>query len=176
MTRLLPLAAFALCLTTPAHAELTAGAKAAPIEADGYLGGEAFSFSLEGALSEGPVVVYFFPAAFTPGCNAEAALFAEAAGEFEAAGASLIGLTGGNTDRLAEFSEKHCASAFPVAGASAETIAAYDVALEQREGWSDRTSYLIAPDGTVAAVWSDPNPAQHVEKMLTAVKGLKAAD
>ncbi len=174
MTRLLPLAAFTLLLTTPAQAKLTAGREAAPIEAEGYLGGEAFSFSLREALKEGPVVVYFFPAAFTPGCNAEAALFAEAAGEFEAAGASLIGLTGGNTDRLAEFSEKHCASAFPVAAASAETIAAYDAALDGREGWSNRTSYLIAPDGAIAAAWSDPNPAQHVEKMLAAVKALPA--
>jgi len=174
MTRLFAAASAAalLALAPPALAELEAGAAAPPFAADGWLGGAPFAFDLEAALEDGPVVLYFFPAAFTPGCNAEAALFAQSADAFAEAGATLIGVTGGNTDRLAEFSEKHCASKFPVAGVGADVIAAYDVGLAAREGWSDRTSYVIAPDGAIAFSYSDMNPSDHVDQTLSALQGL----
>jgi len=167
-------ALFFAAIAAPAHAQLEEGAEAPVFSADGYLAGQPFSFDMADALSEGPVVLYFFPAAFTPGCNLEASLFAEAADNFAEAGATLIGATAGNTDRLSEFSEKHCASKFPVAAVSDEVIAAYDVALEQREGWSNRTSYVIAPDGAVAMSYTDSAPNDHVTKTLDAVTAISA--
>lgn len=165
----------ALC-AAPAFAQLEQGATAPQFAADGFLAGQPFSFDLKDALKNGPVVLYFFPAAFTPGCNLEASLFADAADDFEAAGATLIGATAGNTDQLSEFSEKHCANKFPVVSASDDVIAAYDVALEQREGWTDRTSYVIAPDGSITLSYSDLQPTDHIQKTLDAVKAMSAGE
>jgi peroxiredoxin len=172
MKHLFAALAVSACLAAPALAELNVGDTAPQFQADGYLGGEAFSFDLASSLAEGPVVMYFFPAAFTSGCNVEAALFAESAAEFTAAGATLIGVTAGNTDRLAEFSEQHCASAFPVAAVGSDVIAAYRARLMMRPGWTNRTSYVIAPSGVVAYVHTDLNPDQHVSLTLQALHDL----
>ena len=155
---------------TPAKADLQVGETAPHFSADGFLGGEAMSFDLEVSLEDGPVVLYFFPAAFTPGCNIEASTFAQAAGEFEAAGATLIGVTGGNTDRLSEFSEKHCASAFPVAAVSGDVIADYEVRMFGRSDMSDRTSFVIAPDGTIILTYASGNAASHVDVTAEALQ------
>ncbi|MGE3301890.1 MAG: peroxiredoxin [Hyphomonadaceae bacterium] len=181
-------AAFAGLSAPPAHAALAAGAAAPEIAAEGSLGGKAFAFKLTEALKKGPVVVYFFPAAYTQGCTIETKMFADAADEFTAAGASLIGLTGGakladgtmadamtNKARLAEFSKEHCRDKFPIAAVAPETIKAYDVAFAMRAGWSDRTSYVIAPDGKVLLAFSALKPDEHVAKTLEAVKAWKAA-
>tara|TARA_R110002126_G_scaffold105816_1_gene240292 strand:+ start:162 stop:710 length:549 start_codon:yes stop_codon:yes gene_type:complete len=160
------------CLAAPAFAAPEVGDTAPLFQADGFLGGEAFHFDLGEALSNGPVVMYFFPAAFTGGCNVEAALFAESAAEFTAAGATLIGVTAGNTDRLAEFSEAHCASAFPVAAVDRETVSAYGVGLMMRPGWTSRTSYVIAQDGEIAFKHSEMNPDEHVNLTLAALHAL----
>ena len=100
----------AATLALPAQAALEVGAKAPDFTAPAYLAGEPFTFRLADALAKGPVVVYFFPAAHTPGCNIEAHLFSEAIDEFKAQGASVIGVTAGNTDQLADFSKEteHC--------------------------------------------------------------------
>lgn len=157
-------------LATPAHAALKPGAVAPDFTAQGALAGKPFSFTLSQALKKGPVVLYFFPSAFTKGCTAEAHEFAEAADDFKAAGATLIGVTAGNTHRLAEFSRSECRDKFPVAAVSKKTIKAYDAVLIFKPKLSDRTSYVIAPNGKVIFTHSELNPADHVALTLKAVK------
>jgi peroxiredoxin len=166
----------AAALATPALAALKAGAKAPEFSAPAYLAGEPFTFKLSDALKKGPVVVYFFPAAFTPGCNLEAHLFSEAIDKFKAEKATVIGITAGNTDQLAAFSKstEHCGGKFPVAAdAGAKIARQYDATLDKRPEWSDRTSYVIAPNGTISHVYSDLNPQKHVKETLDAVTALE---
>ncbi len=161
--------------SSPALAALKVGAAAPDFSADGALAGKPFKFNLAAALKKGPVVVYFFPAAFTSGCTIEAHNFAEAAADFEAMGATLIGLTAGNVDRIAEFSVAECRNKFPVAGDPKLAIAKkYDATLALLPGHSDRTSYVITPDGKVGAVYSNLSPKNHVEEMLAGVKAWRA--
>ncbi len=159
-----------------ATAALRVGTVAPDFTAQGALDGNMFTFHLADALKKGPVVLYFFPAAFTPGCTIEAHNFAEAAEQFTAAGATLIGVTAGNIDRIAEFSKVECRSKFPVAGDPKLKIAkSYDATLAVFPGHSDRTSYVIGTDGKVSAVYSNLSPAHHVEEMLAGVKAWRAA-
>ena len=95
----------AAALAAPAFAELKAGAKAPDFTAPAYLAGQPFTYKLADALKKGPVVVYFFPAAHTSGCNVEAHLFSDAIDQFKAAHATVIGVTAGNLDQLADFSQ-----------------------------------------------------------------------
>jgi len=99
----------------PALAALAVGDKAPDFTAQASMAGKQFPFTLSKALEKGPVVLYFFPAAFTAGCNIEAHEFAEAQPQYKALGATLIGVTAGNIDRLTEFSVSECRSKFPVA-------------------------------------------------------------
>ena len=168
----LPLALAAVLMSAPATAALPKGTKAPAFTTDAAVGGKHFTFRLADALKKGPVVVYFFPAAFTSGCTVEAHDFAAAADDYRKAGATLIGLTAGNADRIAEFSKVECRDKFPVGLATPAIIHGYDVALPQKTGWSDRTSYVIARDGRVAFVHSDLNPADHVRLTLAAVTKL----
>lgn len=166
----------ALTLASPAFAALKVGARAPDFSAPAYLAGKPFTFNLADARKTGPVVVYFFPAAHTSGCNLEAHLFSEAIPQFKALNATVIGVTAGNVEQLAEFSQEteHCGGKFPVAADKGAKIAKrYDARLALRPGWSNRTSYVISPAGTVVAVHSDLNPAKHVESMLDAVKSFK---
>ncbi|WP_140908617.1 peroxiredoxin [Cognatiluteimonas lumbrici] len=167
--------ALSILLAAPALAALKPGDKAPTFTAPAYLAGNPFTYDLATALESGPVVLYFFPAAHTPGCNLEAHLFSEAVDEFASHGASVIGITAGNTDELAEFSAEteHCGGKFPVAADQGAKIAAqYDAVLEQKPEWSSRTSYVITTDGRIAAVHSEMNPNQHVRAMLDAVAAL----
>lgn len=151
-----------------AQASLEPGDKAPDFSAPAWLAGDAFEFRLADALATGPVVLYFFPAANTPGCNLEAALFSQSIDRFEELGATVIGVTAGNTDQLQEFSADGatCAGKFAVAADEGARIAAdYDATLEDRE-LSSRTSYVIGSDGRIEAVHSDLNPSHHVEAML----------
>lgn len=175
-------AAFALvtslAFALPASAALKVGDRAPAFKAQAYLAGKPFTFDLAKALKKGPVVVYFFPAAHTAGCNLEAHLFSEAIDRFKAQGASVIGLSAGNVEQLADFSNEteHCGGRFPVAADPGAKIAAqFDSVLPQKPEWSDRTSYVVAPDGRIAAVHSDLKPNGHVQQMLDAVTALKAA-
>lgn len=183
MKSLLKFAAFALLgasvLATPAIAALKVGAQAPDFSAPAYLAGKPFTFNLADALEKGPVVVYFFPAAHTPGCNVEAHLFSEAIDKFKAEHATVIGVTAGNTDELADFSKEteHCGGKFPVAADEGAKIAKeYDALLTLKPGWSDRTSYVIAPSGKISHVYSDLSPKKHVQETLTAVKALEKQD
>lgn len=168
-------AAVLIAAAFPASAALKVGDPAPDFKAPAYLAGEPFEYTLADALQKGPVVVYFFPAAHTPGCNLEAHLFSEAIDEFKAAGASVIGITAGNTDQLADFSKEteHCGGKFPVAADPGAKIAAqYDAVLDRKPEWSSRTSYVIAPSGRISAVHADMDPNQHVKSMLDAVRAL----
>ena len=182
MTFRTPLAAAAVLVSavlsaaaSPASAALKVGDAAPAFKASAYLAGEPFDYVLADALAKGPVVVYFFPAAHTPGCNLEAHLFSEAIDDFKAAGASVIGVTAGNTDQLAAFSKEteYCGGKFPVAADPGAKIAAqYDAVLDRKPEWSSRTSYVVAPSGEIAAVHADMNPNLHVKTMLEAVRAL----
>lgn len=169
--------AAAFLAAAPASAALKQGEKVPSLITQGALAGKPFSFNLQQELREGPVVLYFFPKAFTPGCNQEAQAFAEAIDEFKAAGAQVFGLSGDSVDDLAKFSEKECAGAFAVARATPSTIQAFDVALtmngQKNDSLTSRTSYVIAPDGEVVMVHSDLDWREHVNKTLAAVKALK---
>jgi peroxiredoxin len=165
-------AAASLALVAPAHAAIAVGAKAPLFTTQAAVGGKSFTFTLQNALKKGPVVLYFFPAAFTSGCTIEAHEFAEASDEYKKNGATLIGLTAGNVDRIKEFSVQECRNKFPVGVATPATINGYDVKLPQKTGWTNRTSFVIAKDGTIAYVLSEPSPEGHVSGTMAAVKAL----
>lgn len=158
-------------IATPAAAALPSGAKAPNFVTDGAIGGKAFKLNLAEQLRHGPVVLYFYPKAFTKGCTLEANAFSEAMPEFKAAGARVIGMSADNVETLKKFSVEACRSAFPVARADAKVIKAYDVALPA-VGLSNRTSYVIARDGRIVMVHSDMDWKDHVTKSLAAVKAL----
>ena len=165
-----------VAFASPSLAALKPGTHAPDFSAPAYLAGKPFTFKLADALKKGPVVMYFFPAAHTPGCNLEAHLFSEATDQFKAQGATVIGVTAGNVDQLADFSKEteHCGGKFPVAADPGAKIAKqYDALLALKPGWSDRTSYVISPSGSITHVYSDLNPNKHVQETLDAVKALK---
>ena len=159
-----------------ALAALQVGAKAPDFTAQAALGGKEFTFSLAEALKKGPVVLYFFPAAFTPGCTQEAHDFAEASDKFAALGATVIGVTAGNANRVTEFSSVECRNKFAVAADPDEKIIkTYDAVLKKKPEWSDRTSYVIAPDGTILMSYTNLNPDEHVTRTMAAVKSWRDA-
>ncbi|MEQ8412582.1 MAG: peroxiredoxin [Erythrobacter sp.] len=155
----------------PVAAELPVGERAPGFSTRAALAGEAFGFSLEEALKKGPVVLYFYPKAFTQGCTLEANAFAESMSDFERAGASVIGMSNDDIATLKRFSREECRDAFPVGVASAGVIADYDVKLGN-SGLASRTSYVIAQDGRIAAVHSDSDYRGHVRETLKAVRAL----
>ena len=160
-------------LAPAAEAALSLGQRAPMFTVPGAQGGRTMTLNLRAMLRRGPVVVYFFPRAFTAGCTIESRAFAEAIPEFRRAGATVVGLSGDDVPTLARFSTEECRSAFPMGSASSNLMAQYDVVL--REGISTRTSYVIAQDGTIAHVHSDMNPNDHVRETLSAVQRLAAA-
>jgi peroxiredoxin len=175
----------ALSFSASAQADLPVGAKAPNFSTQGALAGKDFGFKLSSALKRGPVVLYFFPKAFTKGCTMEAHAFAEAIDDFKALGASVIGMSNDNLPTLQRFSTQECRSKFPVAVATPAIIKAYDVALKpdmlpagvasrMPTGLADRTSYVIAPDGRIVFVHSDLDYRDHVRLTLEAVRALKA--
>ena len=167
---------------TPAAAKLAPGAKAPDFTAPAYLAGDAFTYKLADGLKKGPVVLYFFPSAYTAGCNLEARLFSEAVEEFKANGATVIGVTSGKTEKLAQFSRdtEHCGGKFPVAADPGAAIAKrYDAPLSMKgmamPGLSGRVSYVIAPDGKVIHSYDNLDPNDHVNQTLSAVKAWKSS-
>ena len=174
MKLVLPLIAAAmLAVPAAASAALPVGAKAPDFTTRGALAGKVRTINLAQELKKGPVVLYFFPAAFTPGCTAEAREFADATDDFKKAGATVIGLSADPVDKLTKFSVEECRNKFTVASAGPGVISGYDVALPQRAGMTNRTSYVIAPTGRVAYVHSDLSYAAHVKNTLAAVRAMK---
>ncbi|QIG78785.1 peroxiredoxin [Stakelama tenebrarum] len=171
------IAPLAIVAAPPAAAQLAPGDAAPDFTTQGALAGQEFTLHLAEKLKQGPVILYFFPAAFTPGCNAEAAAFADAVDDFRAAGASVIGMSADGVEQLKPFSQQHCAGKFPVASATPAIISGYDVSLGrqyQGRNITSRTSYVIGQDGKVAYAFTDSNPARHVANTLAAVRELAA--
>ncbi len=163
-------------LATPSFAAMKPGDVAPTFTAQAAVGGEEFTFSLTDALKKGPVVLYFFPKAFTKGCTAEAHEFAEAAERFKAEGATLIGMSADNIDTLHKFSTQECSAKFPVAAdPDLKVIKSYDTLLTLQSGTTvaDRISYVIAPDGKITYAYASRDPDKHVENTLAEVKKLK---
>jgi peroxiredoxin len=157
----------------PLVAALPVGTKAPEIRTMGALDGKTFKLDLKDQLRHGPVVLYFYPKAFTEGCTLEAKAFADAMPQFRQAGARVVGMSADDLGTLKRFSTEACRSAFPVATATPATIKAYDVVLKQKPELSDRTSYVIARDGRIVMVHSELDWKDHVAKSLAAVRALK---
>lgn len=170
------LAAMLLVLVpSVARAELPVGSQAPNFSTQAALSGKSFGFNLSTALRRGPVVLYFYPKAFTKGCTLEARAFADTHDEFAAHGATIVGMSADDLDTLKRFSTEECRSKFAVAVANPSIIKAYDVALKREGmpgGLSDRTSYVISSDGEIAFVHSDLDYRDHVRLTLNAVKAL----
>jgi peroxiredoxin len=169
-SRLLALALAPLFALTPAAAALKVGDPAPDFQAQATQGGQVSTFSLAENLQKGPVVLYFYPAAFTQGCTKEAHDFAAAVDQFKQLGAVVIGVSHDDIARLKEFSISECQSAFAVAADPDQHIMkAYDAVLAAKPTLADRTSYLIAPDGHILYAYTDLNPDQHVANLLAAL-------
>lgn len=182
----------ALC-ASPAYAALKPGDTAPDFTLPGSLGGKDFTFTLKDALKKGPVVVYFYPSAYTGGCDLEAHTFAEEAAKFDAAGATILGVSADNMQRLHQFSAdpNFCAGKFPIASDESTKVAkSYDLSVgAAREGAKDvrgqeighafieRVTYVIGKNGKILATLSSKadglSPDQHVAKSLEIVTASK---
>jgi peroxiredoxin len=178
-------------LAVPAFAALKAGDAAPDFSAQASLAGKEFTFSLKEALKKGPVVVYFYPSAYTQGCNVQAHTFSENADKFHAAGASIIGVSLDNIARLNDFSAdpEYCAGKLAVASdADAKIAKSYDLnvhdavagakdtrGVEIGHGFAERTTFIVTRDGKIAATIGGLAPAENVAKALEAVQKLAPA-
>jgi peroxiredoxin Q/BCP len=175
MKRLMILAMGSALLSAPLYAALTPGAQAPDFTTQATLAGKPFSFSLADALKSGPVVLYFYPAAFTKGCTIEAHNFAEATDKFKALGATVIGVSHDSIDVLNKFSVSDCRNKFAVASDADQKITkAYDAVLAIKPEYANRTSYVIAPTGKIIYEYTAMDPDGHVEKTMAAVEKWKA--
>jgi peroxiredoxin len=158
-----------LFLASPLYAALKPGATAPDFTTQATLAGRPFTFALAEALKSGPVVLYFYPAAFTHSCTIEAHDFAEATDKFKALGATVIGVSHDPIDTLNKFSVSECRNKFAVASDADQRISkAYDAVLLMT-AYSSRTSYVIAPTGKIIYAYSALNPDKHVENTMAAV-------
>jgi thioredoxin-dependent peroxiredoxin len=176
MNRILQTGALAVSLAAASTvgAALHAGDAAPPFVAEAALGGQPFTFDLTDALKKGPVVLYFYPKAFTSGCTIEAHNFAEASDRFKALGATVIGLSNDDIETLKKFSVMECRNKFAVAAdRGAQVMKKYDAAFALRTDIADRISYVIAPDGKVIYVYASLSPDGHVENTLHALQQWK---
>jgi thioredoxin-dependent peroxiredoxin len=151
-------------LSGSAFAALPVGAPAPDFKLPASLAGKPLEFSLSEALKRGPVVLYFYPAAFTPGCTREAHDFAEATAQFAALGATVLGVSTDDLETLHKFSVSECRNKFAVA-ADVSVIE-----LKEKPRYAERISYVITPQATIAYVYSDSDPSDHVPNTLAAVK------
>ena len=183
-----------VAMAVPAYAALKTNDKAPDFSAKASLAGKEFQFSLQAALKKGPVVVYFYPSAFTGGCNIEAHTFAENKDKFDAAGASIIGVSRDSIARLNAFSAdpEYCAGKVAVASdpngaiATSYGLTKMDIkpgmkdsrGVEIDHDFTERTTFIVTQDGKVAATLSTSDdkigPAEHVQKSLAAVQQLSA--
>ncbi len=177
-----------LAFTLPALAALSVGDEAPDFATKASLAGEAFDYSLQDALGKGAVVVYFYPSAYTKGCNIQARQFAVNMEKFEAAGASVIGVSLDSIERLNDFSAdpEYCADKLAVASDESGDIArAYGLQIyDAREGMKDsrgveighafaeRTTFVVTPDGQIAETIGGISPTENVMQSLAAVERL----
>lgn len=183
-----------LCVAIPAFAALKPGATAPAFTAEASLAGKDFTFSLTQALKKGPVVVYFYPSAYTGGCDIEAHTFATEKAKFDAAGATIIGVSADSIGRLNTFSSdpNYCAGKFPVASdASGHIAASYDLktmaaqpgltdvrGVAIHHGFIPRTTFVIDRHGRIVATLSSEadhlHPQDHVKQSLAIVQRMQA--
>src|SRR6476469_2027262 len=157
--------------TSPSYAALDVGDAAPNFTVQAALGGKVYSFKLSDSLAKGPVVLYFFPAAFSVGCSIEAHEFAEAITKFEALGATVIGVSSDDIETLGKFSVQACQGKFPVASDNTQIVMkSYDAVMQLKPDYANRVSYVIAPNGKVIYNYQSLNPSRHVEKTLAALK------
>jgi thioredoxin-dependent peroxiredoxin len=177
------------CITLPALAALKEGDQAPKFTTQASFAGKAFTYSLKGALAKGPVVVYFYPSAYTGGCNLQAHTFAVNKDKFTAAGASIIGVSLDSIERLNDFSAdpNYCAGKFPTASDADGKIAkSYELSVRQGppglkdtrgqeigHAFTERTTFVVTPDGKIAATIGGLAPDKNVEQALAAVQQLK---
>jgi peroxiredoxin len=180
----------AASLSLPALAALKAGDAAPEFTAQASLAGKPFTYALKDALKKGPVVVYFYPSAFTGGCNAQAHAFATNMDKFKAAGASVVGVSLDSIARLNDFSAdpNYCAGQLPVASDADGKIAkSYDLMIREAKegakdtrgveighGMAERTTFIVTPDGKVSSTIGGVMPTENVDAALAAVQALKA--
>ena len=177
MKRLFTLALLSSALTMPAYATLKEGDAAANFTTKAALAGNEFTFSLDEALKTGPVVLYFYPAAFTKGCSLEARAFADASEQFKSMGATIIGMSKDDIETLKRFSTADCGSKFAVGSDEDKKIMkAYDAVLMKFLPMSDRTSYVISPDKKIIYAYSALSHEEHVTNTLAAVKKWRDAN
>jgi peroxiredoxin len=182
-----------VALASPALAALKVGDAAPDFTAQGSLGGKDFTFSLKTALKKGPVVVYFYPSAYTGGCDREAHAFADEKEKFDAAGASIIGVSADDLGRLKQFSAdpSFCAGKFPIASdADTKIAASYNLNVtppkagakdvnkaDINHAFIERVTFVIGKDGKILSTLSSKNdglsPDQHVDKSLAIVTAAK---
>jgi len=171
MKKTLICALLASSLTSAAWAALDVGDKAPDFSVPAALAGKQYKFSLAESLAKGPVVLYFFPAAFSAGCSAEAHEFAEATAKFEELGATVVGVSTDDIETQVKFSTQACQGKFAVASDSAKTvIKSYDAAMMIMPDYANRVSYVIAPDHSIVYNYQSLNPSKHVEKTLAALR------
>ena len=165
------LAALGLTVSLCANAALDIGDRAPDFTTQAAMAGSIYSFSLAESLQKGPVVLYFFPAAYSEGCSVEAHYFAEAIAQFKALGASVVGVSGDDIETLSKFSLQACQSRFPVASDQAQTVMkSFDAVMQTRPEYANRISYVIAPNGSIIYHYMSLNPTKHVEKTLDALR------
>ena len=158
-----------LCL--PARAALDVGDSAPNFTLPAALGGKVFQYTLSEHLAKGPVVLYFFPAAFAIGCTIEAHQFADSIDQYKQFGATVIGVSADDIDTIKRFSATECRNKFAVgADADKSVMKAYDAVLAFKPDYSNRTSYVIAPNGTIVYQYTSLNPYRHVSNTLAALK------
>lgn len=188
MNRVLLAALLSSAVSLPVSAALPQGAAAPDFTTQASLAGKEFTFALKDALKKGPVVVYFYPAAYTGGCNIQAHTFAENIDKFSAAGATVIGVSLDRIATLNEFSAdpEYCAGKLPVASDPEGRIAkSYDLTVKEARpgmkntrgveidhGFAERTTFIVTPDGKVAATVGGVSPRENVEKTLELVQQL----
>jgi peroxiredoxin len=175
MIRLVVVSAVVLTLAGSARAGLDIGERAPDFSADAALAGKVYKYSLAESLRKGPVVLYFFPAAYSEGCSVEAHEFAEAIPRFEALGATVVGVSADDIDMLSTFSKQSCQGKFPVASDEKQVVMqSYDAVMQTRPEYANRITYVIAPDGGIVYSYMSLNPMKHVERTLEALQGWKA--
>ncbi len=171
MKRFAPFALLLTAFALPVLAAVAVGDKAPDFTTQASLAGKEYTYNLADALKKGPVVLYFYPEAFTKGCTIEAHDFADAVDQYKALGATVIGVSHDNVDKLNKFSVSECRSKFAVAAdPDLKIIKAYGAELPGHETYANRTSYVITPDGKILYTYTDMNPDKHVANTLQALK------
>jgi peroxiredoxin Q/BCP len=161
----------AVSFAMPAYSALNIGSMAPNFVTQASLGGKVFTYSLADALKKGPVVLYFYPAAFTKGCTIEAHDFADAIEKYRALGATVIGVSHDDIEKLNRFSVSECRSKFPVAADPDQSIMkSYDAVLAAKPEYANRTSYVIVPNGEIIYTYTDLQPDKHVVNTLEALQ------